>query len=85
MSSFEEVKVQKKLVKEGRIEVVENLTFMTEARRKELEGERLREESTSTPMPVRRGRRESSRVFLILITAGTSRMLMPPLPFNSLW
>ena len=43
MSSIEEAKVQKKLVREGKIEVVENPKFMTEARRKELERERLRE------------------------------------------
>jgi hypothetical protein len=43
MSSFKEVKgIQKKLVKEGNVEVVENPTFMTETRRKELERERLR-------------------------------------------
>ena len=39
-------------MKEGKIEVVENLKFMMEARRKELERERLREASTSTSMPV---------------------------------
>jgi len=54
VGSFEEVRVQKKLVKEGKIEVVENLRFMTEARRKELERgkqmQMLKEESTSTPM-----------------------------------
>ena len=43
VSSFEEVRVQKKLAKEGKIEVMVNPTFMTEARRKELEGERSRE------------------------------------------
>jgi hypothetical protein len=52
VSSIEEVKVQKKLVKEGKIEVVENPKFMTEARRKELERERLREASMSTSTPV---------------------------------
>ena len=46
VSSFEEVEVQKKLMKEGK--VVENPMFMTEARRKELKRERLKEESTST-------------------------------------
>ena len=53
ISSFKEVKgVQKKLVKEGSVEVVENPTFITEMRRKELERERLRDESTSTSIPV---------------------------------
>ena len=52
VSNIEEVKVQKKLVKEGKIEVVENPKFMMEARRKELERERLREASTSTSTPV---------------------------------
>ena len=41
MSIFEEVK----LVKERRIELVKDPRFMTEARRKELEWERLSEES----------------------------------------
>jgi hypothetical protein len=53
ISSFKEVKgVQKKLVKEGNVEVVENPTFITETRRKELGRERLRDESTSTSIPV---------------------------------
>ena len=51
MSSFEEVNVQKMLLKVGKLEVVENPMFMTEARRKELERkerqmQRSREEST---------------------------------------
>jgi hypothetical protein len=46
-SSFEEIMVQKKLVKEGKIEVVENPRFMTEARRKELERRRKEESSTA--------------------------------------
>jgi len=37
VSSFDEVRVQKKLVKEGKIEVVENPRFMMDARPKELE------------------------------------------------
>jgi hypothetical protein len=38
LSSFEQVKVQKeKFVKEGKIEVVENLRFMMKTRQKELE------------------------------------------------
>jgi len=52
VSSIEEVKARKKLVKEGKIEVVENPRFMTEARKKELERERLREAATSTSTPV---------------------------------
>ena len=35
MSSFEEVEVQKELVKEGKIEVAENPRFMMEVRRTE--------------------------------------------------
>jgi hypothetical protein len=47
VSSFEEVEVQKKLVKEA-IEVVEDPRYMTEARRKEPElRQRQKEESTS--------------------------------------
>jgi hypothetical protein len=49
VSSFEEVKVQKKLVKEGEIDVVENPRFMTEARRKELE-RRQRQKEESMPV-----------------------------------
>jgi hypothetical protein len=45
VSSFEEIMVQKKLVKEGKIEVVENPRYLTEPRRKELE-RRRKEEST---------------------------------------
>jgi hypothetical protein len=45
VSSFEEIMVQKKLVKEGKIKVVENPRFLMEARRKELE-RRRKEEST---------------------------------------
>jgi len=37
VSSFDEVRVQKKLVKEGKIEVVENPRFLMDARPKELE------------------------------------------------
>jgi len=37
VSSFEEVEVQKQLVKQGKIEVAEIPRFMMEARRKELE------------------------------------------------
>jgi len=37
VSSFEEVEVQKQLVKQGKIEVTEIPRFMMEARRKELE------------------------------------------------
>ena len=51
VSSIEEAKVQKKLVKEGKI-VVENPKFITEARRRERERERLRKASTSTSTPV---------------------------------
>ena len=57
MSSFKEVKgIRKKLVKEGNVEVVENPTFMTLTRRKELERERSRDESTSTSIQVREAR-----------------------------
>jgi hypothetical protein len=45
VSNLEEVKVKKKLVKEGKIEVVENPKYMTERRE---ERQRLKEESTST-------------------------------------
>jgi hypothetical protein len=45
VSSFEEIKVEKKLLKEGKIEVVENPRYTTEARRKELE-RRRKEDST---------------------------------------
>ena len=84
VSSFEEIKVQKKLVKEGKIN---NPRFVTEARRKERE--RLREESTSTTMPV--VKEENLRKFLFfprphhLITAGASRRLVSPPQFSSLW
>ena len=57
MSSFKEVKgIRKKLVKEGNVEVVENPTFMTLTRRKELERERSRDETTSTSIQVREAR-----------------------------
>ena len=49
-SSFEDVKIEKKLVKEGKIEVVENPRFMTEARRKELERARRQKKEEPTPM-----------------------------------
>ena len=68
VSSFEEVKVQKKLMKEGKVEVVENPQFMTQARRMELEWEGLREEWTSTSMPV--VKEEKRKFFLIFITQG---------------
>ena len=68
MSSFEEVKrVLKKLMEEGNVEVVENPTFMMETRRKELERERLRDESTSMSIPVVV---EDKKKFLIIIIAG---------------
>jgi hypothetical protein len=46
VSSLEEIMAQKKLVKEGKIEVVENPRFMTEARQKELERRQRQESST---------------------------------------
>jgi hypothetical protein len=46
VSSLEEIMAQKKLVKEGKIEVVENPRFMTEARWKELERRQRQESST---------------------------------------
>ena len=49
VSSFEEIKVQKKLVKEGKIEVVQNPRVMTEARSRELE-RRQRQKYGSTPV-----------------------------------
>ena len=49
VSSFKEVKVQKKFLKEGKIEVVENPRFMTDARRKELE-RRQRQKEESMPV-----------------------------------
>ena len=68
MSSFEEVKrVLKKLMEKGNVEVVENPTFMTETRRKELERERLRDESMSMSIPVVV---EDKKKFLIFIIAG---------------
>jgi len=82
-SSEREIKVLKNLVKEGKIN---NPRFVTEARRKERE--RLREESTSTTMPV--VKEENLKKFLSfprphhLITAGASRRLMSPPQFN-LW
>jgi hypothetical protein len=63
VSSIEEVKARKKLVKEGKIEVVENPKFMTEARRKELERERLREASTPTSTPVVREEKKKFSFF----------------------
>jgi hypothetical protein len=62
VSSLEEVKVQKKLVKEVKIEVMENPRFMSEARRKELERgkeKRSREESTSMPVLIEEKRKLS--------------------------
>jgi len=64
LSSFEEAKVQKMLVKEGKIEVVENprfMMFMMEARQKELERrQRQKEELRSfSPFPLHRHRSES--------------------------
>jgi hypothetical protein len=53
VSSFEEVKVQKKLVKEGKIEVMENPRFMTGET-----DERLREEKTSTSTPMEKEKRK---------------------------
>ena len=68
MSSFEEVKrVLKKLMEEENVEVVENPTFMMETRRKELERERLRDESMSMSIPVVV---EDKKKFLIFIIAG---------------
>jgi hypothetical protein len=49
VSSFEEVNAQKKFMKKGKIEMVENARFMTEARRKELE-RRQRQKKESTPV-----------------------------------
>ena len=45
VTSFEEVEAQKKLLKEGNIEVLESPRFITEARPKELERGRGRERS----------------------------------------
>jgi hypothetical protein len=64
VSSFEEVKVQKKLVKEGKIEVVENPRFMTEARRKELE---RRAEAVRSRRQCEVKEKRNSRCFLIII------------------
>jgi hypothetical protein len=74
-SSFEEVKVQKKLMKEG--EVVENPMFMTEARRKEQEQERLKEESTSKSTPTVKEEKRKSSFF-------SSRKRMLPLRSSGL-
>ena len=58
LASFEEVKTQKELLKEGKLEVVENQRFIMEARRKGLEWgkerQRLREESIPTPVKEKR-------------------------------
>jgi hypothetical protein len=49
VSSFEELKVQKQFVKQGKIEMAENPRFMMEARRKELERRQWQKEE-STPV-----------------------------------
>ena len=78
VSSFEEVRVQKKWAKDGRVGVVTNPKFMTQARRRERERgkqiQRSEEESMSTPVV-----KEEMRYFLVLITEGSIPSRMPPL------
>ena len=57
VSSFYEVKVQKQLVKQGRLEVAENPRFIMEAKRKELE---RRQWQKVEPTPVVKEKRNLS-------------------------
>jgi len=65
VSSFEEVRVQTKLVKGGEIEMVETPRFKSETRKKELE-RRQGQNEESTP-------EGNSRCFLIIFTGAKSR------------
>ena len=78
VSSFEEVKAQKKFMKKGKIEMVENARFMMEAKRKELE-RRRRQKKESTPVV-----KEEKRKIFAVSSSHPRSSLTPPRRSSSL-